>query len=93
MAETTLEVRVPTELLQFGIDQGEIQRRVNEWLVISLFSEGQISSGKAARFLGMSRIDFLALLRRRGVAYVNYTPDELTEELAAADNLKVTLGS
>jgi predicted HTH domain antitoxin len=93
MAETTLEVRVPSELLQFGIDQVEIQRRVNEWLVISLFSEGQISSGKAARFLGLSRIDFLSILQRHGVAYVNYTPEELTEELAAADSLKVTPGS
>lgn len=84
MAETTFEVRVPSELLQFGIDQGEIQRRVNEWLVISLFSEGQLSSGKAARILGISRVEFLALLQRRGVAYINYTPDELAEELAAA---------
>ena len=89
MAETTLEVQVPSELLQFGIDQGEVQRRVNEWIVLSLFSESQISSGKAARFLGISRIEFLATLRRHGVAYINYTPDELVDELAAADRLKI----
>lgn len=92
MAETKFEVRVPSVLLQFGIDQAEVQHRLNEWLVISLFSDGQISSGKAAQILGMSRIDFLSLLRRRGVAYVNYTPDELTEEFAAADRLKAALG-
>ncbi len=89
MAETTLEVRVPSELLQFGIDQGEVQRRVHEWLVISLFSEGHISSGRAARFLGVTRVEFLATLQRRGVAYINYTPDELAEELAAVDHLPV----
>jgi predicted HTH domain antitoxin len=89
MTETTLEIRVPSELLQFGIDQGEVQRRVNEWLVLSLFSDGQISSGKAARFLGISRIEFLATLQRHGVAYINYTPDELVEEFVAADHLKI----
>ena len=89
MAEATLEVRVPAPLLQFGIDQNEIQRRITEWLVLSLFTEGRISSGKAARLLNISRVEFLALLRARGVAYINYTPDELAEEFAAVEKLEV----
>jgi predicted HTH domain antitoxin len=89
MAETTFEVRVPAALLQLGLDQNEIQRRVTEWLVLSLFTEGHISSGKAARLLDMNRVEFLALLRARGIAYVNYTPDELAEEFAAVQALEV----
>ena len=54
MPETTFEVRVPTSLLQLGLDQDEIQRRVTEWLVVSLFTEGHISSGKAAWLLHIS---------------------------------------
>lgn len=87
MADTAFEVCIPSELLQFGIDQQEIERRVNEWLVLSLFADGHISSGKAAQLLAISRIDFLALLRARGMAYVNYTADELAEEFAAVDAL------
>jgi hypothetical protein len=34
-------------------------------------------------------IEFLALLRARGIAYINYTPNELAEEFAAVDNLEV----
>lgn len=89
MTETTFQVHVPTPLLQFGLDQNEIQRRLVEWLVLSLFAEGHISSGKAARLLNITRIEFLALLRARGVAYINYTPDELTEEFAAVKKLEV----
>ena len=48
MSETAFEVRVPSALLQFGIDQNEIQRRLNEWLVLSLFTVGHISSGSSA---------------------------------------------
>ena len=48
MAETTFQVCVPAPLLRFGFDQAEVQRRVTERLVLSLFTEGQVSSGKAA---------------------------------------------
>lgn len=91
MTETTFEVQLPTSLLRYGLDQDEIQRRITEWLVLSLFSEGRISSGKAARLLGISRIEFLALLRVRGIAYVNYTADELADEFAAAQALEMKL--
>ncbi len=88
MTETTFEVHVPTPLLQYGLDQDEIQRRLVEWLVLSLFIEGHISSGKAARLLNITRVAFLALLRSRGIAYINYTPDELAEEVEAARQLR-----
>lgn len=84
MSDTTFEVRVPSALLQYGINQREVQQRLKEWLVISLFTDGRASSGKAAQLLGISRIGFLDLLRSRGVAYVNYSPEEIAEELAAA---------
>lgn len=89
MIETTLQIHVPVPLLRLGFDQNEIQRRITEWLVLSLFTEGRISSGKAARLLNMSRIEFLALLRARGIAYINYTPDELADEFAAVEALEV----
>jgi predicted HTH domain antitoxin len=89
MSETIVEVRVPVSLLQLGIDREEVQRRVTEWLVLSLFIEEHISSGKAARLLNMSRIDFLALLRARGIAFVDYSEDELADEFAAVAALPV----
>ena len=87
MADTTLEIQIPAPLLRLGLSREDVQQRVNEWLVLSLFTEERISSGKAARLLEMSRIEFLALLRRRGIAYVDYSEDELAEEFAAAEAL------
>ena len=49
--ETTFSVQIPSNLLKLGISQNEIQNRVSEWLVFSLFSEGKISSGKAGKLL------------------------------------------
>lgn len=87
MLDTMLEIRVPTPLLQMGIDREDVEQRVNEWLVLSLFTEDRISSGKAARMLAISRIDFLALLRKQGIAYIDYSEEELAEEFAAVDRL------
>lgn len=89
MSETIVEVRVPTPILQLGLYSEEVQHRVIEWLVLTLFTENRISSGKAARLLNISRIDFLALLRKRGIAYVDYSEDELAEEFAAVDKLSL----
>ena len=83
MTETTFKVRVPTPLLQSGFDQSEVQRRLRKWFVLALFAEGHISSGKAVRFLNITRVEFLALLRARGIAYINHTPDEWADEFVA----------
>lgn len=87
--ETAFEVRVPTELLRHGLQPDDIQHQFLEWLTLSLFKDERISSGKAARLLGLTRIEFLTLLRRRGVAYVDYSPSELSDELAAVQALPI----
>ncbi len=89
MTAATFEIQIPGSLLQFGFDRETIQNQITEWMVLSLFTEGKISSGKAARLLKISRTKFLSLLRERGIAYINYTNDELTEEFKAVESLTV----
>lgn len=87
MTYTTLQIQVPAPVLNLGISREDASQRVTEWLVLSLFTDGHISSGKAGKLLGISRIEFLALLRKRGIAYLNYSEDELAEEWQAVANL------
>lgn len=93
MQESTIQIRVPQSLLNYGLRTEDIQQRVTEWLALSLFTEGQISSGKAASLLDISRVQFLSLLRRRGVAYVDYTAEEIAEELSTAKEIESESGS
>lgn len=88
--EQTVNIKIPIPIIKLGFATEEIQKRVNEWLIISLFSEGYISSGKSAAILNISRNDFLALLRSKGVAYINYTESELEEEFEAVKKLEIT---
>jgi len=89
MAEITFEVKLPPDLLRFGYDQARIQDNLKEWLVLSLFTDNVISSGKAAKLLGISRVEFLALLRKRGIAYVDYSSQELEDEFAAVEGMNL----
>ena len=92
MSVATFEVQIPAELLSYGFQPADIQNQVTEWLVLSLFKDGRVSSGKAARLLGLTRVEFLALLRRRGMAYIDFSPAELADEFAAVKLLVDTAG-
>lgn len=50
-----------------------------------LFKEGVLSLGKAARMAGMPYVLFSEHLSRIGIPVVDYPPDELEEELRAAN--------
>lgn len=93
MLDTLFEIRIPTPLLQLGIDRNDVEQRINEWLVLSLFTEDRITSGKAARMLKISRVEFLTLLRKQGIAYIDYSKDELAEEFAAVDRLSTLIST
>lgn len=84
---TTVQIDLPPSLRQLGVDAPMIRRSILEWSVFSLFTEGRISSGKAAALLGITRHTFLDLLRERGIAYVNYNDEEVAEEIEAAVRL------
>ena len=84
MQTTTVEITLSEDLLSLmGLDKEKVQEEVEKWLVLSLFREGRISSGKAGRLLGIGRRGFLDLLDREGIAYLDYSVEELEEELRA----------
>jgi predicted HTH domain antitoxin len=83
MQTKTVEITLPENLLSLGLDKDKIQEEVEKWLVLSLFREGRISSGKAGSLLGIGRRGFLDLLDREGIAYLDYSIEELEEEFRA----------
>jgi len=89
MREATFKVRVPADLLAFGFSEEQVQSQIREWLVLSLFTEERISSGKAAQFLNLTRVEFLQLLQKRGISYLNYNSEELAEEFKSVEKMEL----
>jgi predicted HTH domain antitoxin len=52
---------------------------------VKWYELGEISQGKAAEIAGLSRSDFITALSRYKVSILQYTPEELAQELIDAD--------
>lgn len=52
---------------------------------VKWYELGEISQGKAAEIAGLSRSDFIQALSRYQVSFLQYTAQELAEELANVD--------
>lgn len=77
----TLQLNVSDDFGDLGFTSEELEREVPTLLVLKRFREGAISSGKAAKLLSMSRVDFLDLLGREGIPAFNPTKEEFLAEI------------
>lgn len=58
-----------------------------ELLVLELYRRHQLSSGKAAELLRMSRWEFVRFASRQGIPFFDLNEDEIDEEFARLDQL------
>ena len=72
-----LQLELPDELVA-SLSSGDVAA-VREAALVKLYDRGRISSGKAARLLGISRRAFLDLLGRYGVSEFDETMDIAAE--------------
>jgi len=85
MAPMKVEIELPGDLLTaLEIPEADLGRRAQEWVVLELFQEGEISAGKAAEILGSTKARFVDLLNERRLPYLDAEPGELEREMAAA---------
>jgi predicted HTH domain antitoxin len=81
-----VEIELPRDLLTaLDIPESELSRRTKEWVVLELFQEGEISAGKAGEIIGLSKAGFLDLLDERRLPYLDADPQELEQDVAAAE--------
>ncbi|MEB3336662.1 MAG: UPF0175 family protein [Leptolyngbyaceae bacterium] len=90
MGTTTIEIKIPSILLELGLDPDRVQIQVTEWMVLSLFRNTRLSSGQAAAILNLDRVEFLKLLKDYGIPYLDYSEAELIEEFQAVQELKLS---
>jgi predicted HTH domain antitoxin len=86
MAVLKVEIELPRKLLAaLDIPESELGRQAREWVLLELFQEGKISSGKAAEILGLSKGEFLDLLNQRNLPYLDSSLKDLEREISAAE--------
>lgn len=80
-ATTTLRIEIPSEFVGLMGTQQQASQIAVEFIALGLYQEGQISSGKAAELLGMTKAGFLSFLSRKGIHYFQMSSEEWEEEV------------
>jgi len=70
-----IELEVPDGAVDKG-DEAELIRSVKEQTALKLYSDERVTTGEAAQMLGLTRIQFLDLLRRTGLGFQVELDDE-----------------
>ncbi|PYR07015.1 MAG: hypothetical protein DMG00_17510 [Acidobacteria bacterium] len=69
----------------------ELQRpakeAARELIVLELYRQGEVSSGRAAQLLGMEREEFIRYASKQGIPYFQLQGEELQQELDAIKKL------
>lgn len=60
------------------MNKDDFERKMKESSLVKLFEIGKVSSGTAAKVLGITRVDFLELLNEYKVSFLNI--DTLEED-------------
>jgi len=88
MTSLTVTLELPRDLLgALDVPQVQMESRLRELIVLELFREGRISSGKGAEILGVSKLAFIQLLSQHGIDYFTKSSKELKSEVAILDQL------
>jgi predicted HTH domain antitoxin len=83
--DLTVQVKLPRALLaDIGVSQQNASWELLRSFVISLYRRDYLSTGKAARLLGISRLAFLRILAEEKIPYLDYTDEEFALELEVA---------
>lgn len=71
---TTITLEVPDSL-------GEYKSDTVRFIAAKLYESGKLSLGQAATMVGLSKRTFAELLNEYGVSYINYSVEDLKDEL------------
>ncbi len=82
-------VELDQELLNmFHPLEGKPEDLIKEYLILELYRRHELSSGKAAEWLGMERFEFVRYASRLGIPYIDMDERELRGEIAAARSIE-----
>jgi predicted HTH domain antitoxin len=67
--------------------QRPAKKEARELIVLELYRQGEVSSGRAAQLLGKEREEFIRYASQQGIPYFQLEGDELQRELGAIKKL------
>jgi predicted HTH domain antitoxin len=83
--ENMINVELPKSLaISLKMDDKEFSDEIKKVAILKLYEMEKISSGIAAKTLGITRINFLELLDKQKISYIDIKDSELEEDIRNA---------
>ncbi|MBI4531185.1 MAG: UPF0175 family protein [Candidatus Latescibacteria bacterium] len=89
----TVTIEIPDELAEQFNSVDEIRRTVYEDFIIEQRQQGNLSLSQAAELLGITCTEFFDLLGKKGLSFINATPDELKESYRRFEGIMEQTGT
>ena len=84
----TVQLELDDDLVEvLRLQDQPVERAAREQMVMELYRRHAISSGKAARLLGMDRFDFIRHASALGIPFFDMTEAEWEAELWAVEEI------
>jgi predicted HTH domain antitoxin len=71
-----VKLQIELDVAEGSIDKEHLEEHLRKEAILELFAERKMPAGKASRELGLGRLEFLELLKQRGIPSANYTADD-----------------
>ena len=82
MGTEVLQIKFPKGFkFAVGMTKQELEQHIRLMAALKMFELGKLSSGKAAEFAGMSRVQFLETCGMYRVSVFNYPVEDVESEL------------
>ena len=82
-----VEIEIPAPLLPY-VNRNDFKSEQTALLLYPYIANGDISNGKAAELLGMSKTELLDMFGAMGIPYYTQTSEELDNDIQVLRNLR-----
>ena len=84
-----IEIEVPEAILPY-VNHNHFKSQQTALLLYPYIANGDISNGKAAELLGMSKTELLDMYGEMGIPYYTQTSEELDNDIQVLRNLRLS---
>jgi len=71
-----VKLQIELDVAEDSVDKRQLEEHLRKEAILVLFAERKIPAGRASSELGLGRLEFMELLKRRGIPHLVYTAED-----------------